>query len=190
MAGETDFAMDAKVHINGRLPSRRVTEGAERVLPFASVMDAASKPVNAAPHAVNEVAEIFKKTPYAQSLKPPGRFVAKDMHEVGGIPMLMNTLLANGHSDGDCFTVTGRPIAETLKRMEIDGEAGTFNSRYPLDVKLTDTKPAEHETKGRPCATNQTLGALWKFAQEFEPAVDGAVNHPCGAHEKQCYASI
>jgi dihydroxyacid dehydratase/phosphogluconate dehydratase len=189
MAGETDFAMDAKVHINGRLPSRHVTEGAERVL-FAAVMNAASESVDAALHPVNDIAEIFKKTPCAAGLKPPGRFVAKDMHEVGSIPMLMKTLLANGHPDGDCITVTGRTIAETLKRMEIDGEAGTFNSREPLDVKLTDAEPAEHETKWRPRATNKTLGALWKFAQGIGPAVDGAVIHPCGAHEKQCYANI
>jgi hypothetical protein len=188
MAGETDFVMDAKAHIEGRLPSRRVTEGSERATSFAAGMDAAGESVDAAPHPVNEVAEIFKKTPYAQSLKPPGRFVAKDIHEVGSIPMLMKTLLANGHLDGNC--IPGRTIAETLNRMEVDGEAGTFNSREPLDVKLTDTKPAEHETKRRPRATNQTLGALWEFAQEIGPAVDGAAIHPCGAHEKQCYASI
>ena len=195
MAGETDFAMDAKAHINGadikgRLPGRHVTEGSERALRFAAVMDAASESINAALHPANDVAEIFKKTPCAAGLKPPGRFVAKDIHEVGSNPMLMKTLLANGHSDGNCFTVTGRPIAEDLKRMEVDGEAGTFNSREPLDVKLTDADPAEHETKWRPCTTNQTLGALWKFAQDVEPAVDGAVIHPCGAHEKQCYANI
>ena len=181
--------MDAKAHIKkarirGRLPSRHVTEGSERALPLAAVMDAASESANVALHPINDVAKIFKKTPCAQSLKPPGRFVAKDMHEVGSIPMLMKTLLANGHSDGDCITVMGRTIAEDLKRMEIDGEAG------PLDVKLTDAEPAEHETKWRAGATNQTLGALWKFAQDVGAAVDGAVIHPCGAHEKQCYANI
>jgi len=197
MAGETDFAMDAKAYIkgadiNGGLPSRHVTEGSERALPFAAAMDAASASVNAAMHAANEVAEIFKKTPYAQSLKPPGRFVAKDMHEVGAIPLLMKTLLANGHPDGNCITVTGRTIAENLKRIEIeiDGEARSFSFRSLLDAKLTDADPAEHETKWCAGATNLTLGALWKFAQEIGPAMDGAVIHPCGAHEKQCYASI
>ena len=190
MAEETDFAMDPKVHINGRLPGRHVTEGAERALPFAALMDAAGEAANAALHLDNDFAEIFKKTPYAQSLKLPGRFVAKDMHEVGSVPMLMKTLLANGNFDGNCSTVTGRTIAENLKRMEVGGEAGTFNSREPLDVKLTGAEPAEHETKWHAGATNQTLGALWKFAQEIGPAVDGAVIHPCGAHEKHCYANI
>jgi dihydroxy-acid dehydratase len=68
--------------------------------------------------------------------------------------------------------------------IEIGGEIGIAN------VKLSAFEPAEHETKWRPRATNLTLGALWKYAQDVGPAVDGAVIHPCGAHEKQCYADI
>src|SRR6201747_2468664 len=62
-----------------------------------------------------DVAEIFKKTPYVADLKPGGRYVAKDMFEVGGIPLLMKTLLDHGYLHGDCLTVTGRTIAENLK---------------------------------------------------------------------------
>ena len=62
-----------------------------------------------------DVAEIFKKTPYIADLKPGGRYVAKDMFEAGGIPLLMKTLLDNGYLHGDCLTVTGRTIAENLK---------------------------------------------------------------------------
>src|SRR5437660_2059275 len=65
-----------------------------------------------------DVAEIFKKTPYVADLKPGGRYVAKDMFEVGGIPLLMKTLLDNGHLHGDCITVTGRTIAENLKSVK------------------------------------------------------------------------
>jgi dihydroxy-acid dehydratase len=61
-----------------------------------------------------DVAEIFKKTPYVADLKPGGRYVAKDMFEAGGIPLLMKTLLDNGFLHGDCLTVTGRTIAENL----------------------------------------------------------------------------
>jgi dihydroxy-acid dehydratase len=61
-----------------------------------------------------DVAEIFKKTPYIADLKPGGRYVAKDMFEVGGIPLLMKTLLDNGFLHGDCMTVTGRTIAENM----------------------------------------------------------------------------
>ncbi|KAB0265380.1 dihydroxy-acid dehydratase [Microvirga brassicacearum] len=61
-----------------------------------------------------DVAEIFKRTPYIADLKPGGRYVAKDMFEVGGIPLLMKTLLDHGFLHGDCMTVTGRTIAENL----------------------------------------------------------------------------
>jgi len=62
-----------------------------------------------------DVAEIFRSTPYLASLKPGGQFVAKDMWEAGGVPMLMKTLLDGGYLHGDCMTVTGRTVAENLK---------------------------------------------------------------------------
>jgi dihydroxy-acid dehydratase len=64
-----------------------------------------------------EVAEIFKRTPYIADLKPGGRYVAKDLFEVGGIPLLMKTLLDHGFLHGDCLTVTGRTIAENLAKV-------------------------------------------------------------------------
>src|SRR3569832_2832256 len=48
-----------------------------------------------------DVAEVFKRTPYIADLKPGGRYVAKDMFEVGGIPLLMKTLLDAGYLHGD-----------------------------------------------------------------------------------------
>src|ERR1700752_2000594 len=65
-----------------------------------------------------DVAEVMKRTPYVADLKPGGRYVAKDMFEVGGIPLLMKTLLDNGHLHGDCMTVTGRTISENLKSVK------------------------------------------------------------------------
>ncbi|HSM42524.1 MAG TPA: dihydroxy-acid dehydratase [Afifellaceae bacterium] len=62
-----------------------------------------------------DVAEIFRKTPYIADLKPGGRYVAKDMFEAGGIPLLMKTLLDHGFLHGDCLTVTGRTIAENME---------------------------------------------------------------------------
>src|SRR4051794_1245170 len=64
-----------------------------------------------------EVAEIFKRTPYIADLKPGGRYVAKDMFEAGGIPLLMKTLLDNGYLHGDVLTVSGRSIAENLDKV-------------------------------------------------------------------------
>ena len=64
-----------------------------------------------------DVAEIFKRTPYIADLKPGGRYVAKDMFEAGGVPLLMKTLLDHGFLHGDCMTVTGRTIAENMEQV-------------------------------------------------------------------------
>ena len=61
-----------------------------------------------------EVAEIFKRTPYVADLKPGGRYVAKDLFEAGGIPLLMKTLLDEGFLHGDVPTVSGRTLAENM----------------------------------------------------------------------------
>jgi dihydroxy-acid dehydratase len=79
-----------------------------------------------------DVAEVFKKTPYIADLKPGGRYVAKDLFEAGGVPLLMKTLLDHGFLHGDCITVTGRTVAENLKRV-------TWNSDQ--DVVLPADKP-------------------------------------------------
>ena len=64
-----------------------------------------------------DVAEVMKKTPYIADLKPGGRYVAKDMFEAGGVPILMKTLLEHGYLHGDCLTVTGRTIADNLSKV-------------------------------------------------------------------------
>ena len=64
---------------------------------------------------LHAVAEIFKRTPYIADLKPGGRFVSKDMYQIGGVPILMRTLLDGGYMHGDCLTVTGKTIAENLE---------------------------------------------------------------------------
>ena len=65
-----------------------------------------------------DVAEVFRRTPYIADLKPGGRYVAKDMFEAGGVPLLMKTLLDHGFLHGDCITVTGRTMAENLKKVD------------------------------------------------------------------------
>jgi dihydroxy-acid dehydratase len=83
-----------------------------------------------------DVAEIFKRTPYIADLKPAGRFVAKDLFEAGGVPLLMKTLLDNGFMHGDCMTVTGRTMAENLKRVTWNSEQDVVR---PADRPLTAT---------------------------------------------------
>ncbi|MGE3363928.1 MAG: dihydroxy-acid dehydratase [Rhizobiaceae bacterium] len=64
-----------------------------------------------------DVAEIFARTPYMADLKPGGKYVAKDMFEAGGIPLLMKTMLDHGYLHGDCMTVTGRTLAENMEHV-------------------------------------------------------------------------
>ena len=83
-----------------------------------------------------DVAEIFRKTPYIADLKPGGRYVAKDMFEVGGIPLLMKTLLDHGFLHGDCLTVTGRTIAENLAKVAWNPDQDVVR---PADQPITVT---------------------------------------------------
>ena len=64
---------------------------------------------------LHAMAEIFKRTPYIADLKPAGRYVAKDLFEIGGLPVLMKALLEGGHLHGECLTVTGKTIEANLR---------------------------------------------------------------------------
>ena len=61
------------------------------------------------------VAEIFKSTPYIADLKPGGKYVAKDLHEAGGVQVILKVLFEAGYIHGDCMTVTGKTFEENLK---------------------------------------------------------------------------
>ena len=61
--------------------------------------------------------EICKRTPYIGDLKPGGRYVMKDLHDIGGVPVLMKALLDGGYLHGDCMTVTGKTVAENLRNV-------------------------------------------------------------------------
>ena len=276
-----------------------------------------------------DVAEVFKRTPYIADLKPGGRYVAKDLFEAGGVPLLMKTLLDNGYLHGECMTVTGRTIAENLASVKwnseqdvvrpadkpitatggvvglkgnlapdgaivkvagmanlkftgparcFDGEEACFEAvktrnykegdvfviRYEgprggpgmremlsttaaltgqgtggkvalitdgrfsgatrgfcvghvgpeaavggpiallrdgdiiaidaekgtLDVKLSTDELARRKQEWKARESDFTSGYLWKYAQQVGPAVNGAVTHPGGAAEKQCYADV
>jgi dihydroxy-acid dehydratase len=83
-----------------------------------------------------DVGEIFKKTPYIADLKPGGRYVAKDLYEVGGIPLVMKTLLDHGFLHGDCLTVTGRTMAENLAKVAWNPDQDVVR---PADAPITAT---------------------------------------------------
>ena len=79
---------------------------------------------------LDDVCEIFRRTPYIADLKPAGQYVMRDLHDAGGVPMLMRALLDGGYLHGDCITVTGRTIAENLADVR-------FNPEQPV-VRTTE----------------------------------------------------
>ncbi|WP_341863087.1 dihydroxy-acid dehydratase [Gymnodinialimonas sp. 57CJ19] len=68
-----------------------------------------------------DVCEIFKDTPYFVDMKPGGQYVAKDLFEVGGVPVVMKELRKAGLIHEDCMTANGESMGEALDR--IQGEA-------------------------------------------------------------------
>lgn len=64
---------------------------------------------------LHDVGEIFKRTPLIANLRPGGKYVAKDLYDVGGVGIVLKELLDHGFIHGDCMTVTGKTIAENLE---------------------------------------------------------------------------
>ncbi|MEK7819889.1 MAG: dihydroxy-acid dehydratase, partial [Pseudomonadota bacterium] len=69
---------------------------------------------------LDDVCRIFRRTPYLADLKPGGKYVAKDMFDAGGMPMLLRALFDAGLLHGDCMTVTGQTMAQNLKDVKFD----------------------------------------------------------------------
>ncbi len=83
-----------------------------------------------------DVAKIFKKTPYLADLKPGGKYVAKDMFEAGGVPMLLKTLLDGGYLHGDCLTVTGETMKKNLEYVKFNNKQDVMR---PYNKPLSKT---------------------------------------------------
>jgi len=66
---------------------------------------------------IDDFERIRRKTPVFCDLKPSGKYVITELHRVGGIPQVMKMLLDAGLLHGDCLTITGKTIAETLKEI-------------------------------------------------------------------------
>lgn len=66
---------------------------------------------------LHDVCEVMRRTPYLASLKPGGKYVAKDLFDVGGVSVVLKELLKGGYLHGDCLTVTGKTIAENLENV-------------------------------------------------------------------------
>jgi dihydroxy-acid dehydratase len=89
------------------------------------------------PLTIDDFQAVSDRVPYLADLKPSGKFVQEELHEVGGTPAVMKMLLEAGHLDGSCMTVTGKTIAENLKPLP-GLKAGQTIVR-PLDKPLKAT---------------------------------------------------
>jgi dihydroxy-acid dehydratase len=61
---------------------------------------------------IDDVGEVFARTPLIGNLRPGGKYTAKDVYDIGGTAVVIRALVESGHIDGDCLTVTGRTIAQ------------------------------------------------------------------------------
>lgn len=68
---------------------------------------------------IEDMDRISIRTPILADLKPGGKYLAEDVHDVGGIPVILKALLDGGFLHGDCMTVTGKTMAENLKDVKI-----------------------------------------------------------------------
>ena len=64
---------------------------------------------------LRDVVEIYNTTPYIGDMAPGGKYVAKDLYDIGGVPVVIKSLLDGGYINGDCLTVTGKTIADNHK---------------------------------------------------------------------------
>ncbi|MEM8919932.1 MAG: dihydroxy-acid dehydratase [Pseudomonadota bacterium] len=83
-----------------------------------------------------DMAEVFKRTPWLADLKPGGNYVAKDMGEAGGVPMLMKTLGEAGLLNLDCMTVTGKSLGDNLEDVVWDDKQQVI---HPVSNPITPT---------------------------------------------------
>ncbi|RPD40996.1 dihydroxy-acid dehydratase [Chitinophaga barathri] len=77
-------------------------------------------------------------TPLLADLKPSGKYLMEDLHNIGGIPLVMKYLLKEGRLHGNCLTVTGKTIAENLESVP-DIDFTKQDIIYPLDQPLKAT---------------------------------------------------
>ena len=84
---------------------------------------------------INDFKEISDATPFLADLKPSGKFLMEDLHNVGGIPGVMKYMLYEGLLNGDCLTVTGQTISENLKDIK------------PLDLDQKIIQPISNPIK-------------------------------------------
>ncbi|MFT5868683.1 MAG: dihydroxy-acid dehydratase [Paracoccaceae bacterium] len=85
---------------------------------------------------LQDVCEIFRETPYFVDLKPGGQYVAKDLFEAGGVPVVMKELRKAGLMHEDCMTVTGYSMGEELDKIDREADGKVI---YSVATPLSET---------------------------------------------------
>ncbi|MBV0913319.1 dihydroxy-acid dehydratase [Anianabacter salinae] len=85
---------------------------------------------------LDDVCEIFRDTPYFVDLKPGGQYVAKDLYDAGGIPVVMKELRKAGLIHEECITASGRSIGEELDLIDREADGKVI---FPIDAPITKT---------------------------------------------------
>ncbi len=129
---------------------------------------------------MHAVGKIFKRTPYIADLMPGGKYTAYDLYGVGGVEVVMRTLLDGGYLHGDCMTVTGKTIAQNLKAVA-----------FPKNQKVVyhHSKPIRDE--GGVVTLKGNLapeGAIVKVAGLKKLVFKGPAR--CFDSEEQCFAAV
>ena len=68
---------------------------------------------------LDDFQRISDKTPFIADLKPSGKYLMEDLHEIGGIPIVLKYLLDSGFLHGECLTITGKSLKENLNNVEV-----------------------------------------------------------------------
>ena len=129
---------------------------------------------------LHDVCDIFRSTPYIADLKPGGRFVAKDLYEVGGVQIVLKALLDGGYLHGDCITVTGKTIAENLAEMT-----------FPTDQQVVRPTSNPLSTTGGVVGLRGNLapeGAIVKIAGMKNLKFSGPAR--CFDNEELCFEAV
>ncbi|CTQ32606.1 dihydroxy-acid dehydratase [Jannaschia rubra] len=85
---------------------------------------------------LQDVCDIFRDTPYFVDLKPGGAYVAKDLYEAGGVPVVMKELRKAGLIHEDCMTATGHSMGEELDRVTLEADGKVI---HPVSTPITAT---------------------------------------------------
>jgi dihydroxy-acid dehydratase len=86
---------------------------------------------------IDDFQSVSDRIPFIADLKPSGKYVMDDLHQVGGTPAVQKYLLEKGLLTGDCMTVTGRTLAENLA--ELDGLAEGQDIIKPIESPIKES---------------------------------------------------